>query len=139
MQTPIIIFLSCRNRQLVDFGNFCFISFLLFVSFHLSPSFFPGSILDTFQYLRLLVGGKQIGHFTCGHIMEMLIIIVLTLIVMINAEGGTSCENHADVFQESLVFYLEVGEEKDNLTEEEQSKKYDNEQVEDLEKGRAAF
>ena len=41
---------------------------------------------------------------------------------MINAEGGTSCENHADVFQESLVFYLEVGEEKDNLTEEEQSK-----------------
>ena len=70
--------------------------------------------------------------------MEMLIIILLTLIV-INAEGGTSCENHADVFQESLVFYLEVGEEKDNLTEEEQSKKYDNEQVEDLEKGRAAF
>ena len=58
---------------------------------------------------------------------------------MRNAEGGTSCENHADVFQESLVFYLEVGEEKDNLTEEEQSKKYDNEQVEDLEKGRAAF
>ena len=30
-------------------------------------------------------------------------------------DGGTSCENHADVLQESLVLYLEVGEQEDNL------------------------
>ena len=32
----------------------------------MSPALFSGGILDTFQYLRLLVRGEQIGHFTCS-------------------------------------------------------------------------
>ena len=35
----------------------------------------------------------------------------------IDADGATRGENHADVLQEGLVLYLEVGEEVDNLVE----------------------
>ena len=38
-------------------------------------------------------------------------------------DGGTSCENHADVLQESLVLYLEVGEQEDNLMTRTMKKK----------------
>ena len=34
------------------------------------------------------------------------------------ADGGTGCENHADILQEGLVLYLEVGEQEDNLKNE---------------------
>ena len=47
----------------------------------MSPSLLPGSILDTFQYLGLLVGWEQIGHFTC-HITLMLMIIVVKLMLV---------------------------------------------------------
>ena len=35
----------------------------------------------------------------------------------IDADDATRGENHADILQEGLVLYLEVGEEEDNLVE----------------------